>query len=66
MVGFEAKLGQVVFTQRGLPYPAVKGDGTALLPGAPAVWEDYQDLIVENAGIVVVDPNAATSTTQPR
>lgn len=51
------QLGQVTFTQRGIPYPAVKGDGTVLEPGAPAAWEDYADLIVDQD-----DPSSTTTT----
>lgn len=37
--------GQVVFTQEGKPYPAVKADQTVLEPGQPVAWEDYSNLI---------------------
>ena len=37
--------GQVVFTQEGNPYPAVKADQTVLEPGQPVAWEDYSSLI---------------------
>jgi len=60
-----SRLGQVVFTQRGVPYPATKGDGTALLPGVPAVWEDYQDLIVDDPNFTSVTGTTLSTTTIP-
>ena len=41
-----SRQGQVIFTQYGRPYPAVKADRTVLMPGAPVAWEDYADLII--------------------
>ncbi len=54
-----SRLGQVVFTQNGSPYPAVKSDSTVLDPGEPAAWEDYEDLIADEPDI----PVRTTSTT---
>ena len=41
-----SRLGQVVFTRNGEPYPAVRADQTVLEPGAPVAWEDYSELII--------------------
>lgn len=41
-----SRLGQVVFTRNGDPYPAVRADQTVLEPGAPVAWEDYSELII--------------------
>lgn len=41
-----SRLGQVVFTRSGEPYPAVRADQTVLEPGAPVAWEDYSELII--------------------
>jgi hypothetical protein len=57
-----SQLGQVVFTQRGIPYPAVKGDGTVLGPGEPAAWEDYADLIVEDEPIPSTTVRSTTTS----
>lgn len=43
-----SRLGQVVFTRNGDPYPAVRADQTVLEPGAPVAWEDYSELIIGN------------------
>jgi hypothetical protein len=55
-----SRLGQVVFTQYGRPYPAVKADRSVLVPGAPVAWEDYADLIIGD-----VQPPVSTVTTEP-
>jgi hypothetical protein len=54
------RLGQVVFTQNGKPYPAVKSDQTVLDPGQPVAWEDYAELISGP----VQPPVSTTTTTQ--
>jgi len=54
-----SRQGQVVFTQNGIPYPAVKSDSTVLDPGEPAAWEDYEDLIADEPD----PPPRTTSTT---
>jgi hypothetical protein len=48
--------GQVLFTQHGVPYPAVKADRTVLEPGVPVAWEDYSDLITGELTPPVVPP----------
>ena len=57
-----SRLGQVVFTQQGIPYPAVKGDGTVLESGVPAVWEDYEALILSDSERSIL-PTTTSSTT---
>lgn len=56
--------GQVVFTQEGKPYPAVKADQTVLEPGQPVAWEDYSSLIFGQAQ-PPVSPTTIPSTTRP-
>lgn len=53
-----SRQGQVVFTQDGEPYPAVRADQTVVEPGAPLAWKDYEELIVGDPR-----PPVATTTT---
>jgi len=53
-----SRQGQVLFTQNGQPYPAVKADQTVVEPGTPLAWKDYEDLIIGE-----VRPPVATTTT---
>lgn len=55
-----SRQGQVVFTQNGRPYPAVRADRTVLVPGAPVAWGDYAALILGD-----VQPPASTSLPTP-
>lgn len=56
--------GQVVFTQEGKPYPAVKADQTVLEPGQPVAWEDYSNLIFGQEQ-PPVSPTTVPSVTPP-
>jgi hypothetical protein len=54
-----SRQGQVLFTQNGEPYPAVKADQTVVEPGNLLAWKDYEDLIFGD----VRPPVPATTTT---
>lgn len=53
-----SRQGQVLFTQDGKPYPAVRSDQAVVEPGTLLAWKDYEDLIVGEER-----PPVATTTT---
>ena len=58
-----SQLGQVIFTQNGKPYPAVRADQTVLEPGQPVAWEDYADVIFGNLQPPIAESTTTTTTT---